>query len=286
METPFIGSAAVRAGRLTAYQLRTSCRPIYPDVYVSHPCEPSLKTRALGAWLWSEKRATLAGLAAAAAHGAQWIAEDTAVELLWRNQHPPAGIVTRNERFARDEAGWAWKLPVTTPARTAFDLGRHLDRAEAVARLDALMHATPFRADDVQLLARRYRGARGLKALRAVLPLVDGGAASPRETWLRLLLIDGGLPRPTTQLPAVTTSGRVVRMLDMGWKEYMVAVEYDGDQHRTDRRQYVKDMRVLSRLAAMGWIVVRVISGASGGPGTRHRRAGSTGSRRPWLPRH
>jgi very-short-patch-repair endonuclease len=32
----------------------------------------------------------------------------------------------------------------------------------------------------------------------------------------------------------------------------MVAIEYDGDQHRTDRRQYVKDIRryeMLERLA-------------------------------------
>ena len=46
--------------------------------------------------------------------------------------------------------------------------------------------------------------------------LRDGGAASPKETWLRLLFIDAGLPRPTTQIPAVREHGRLVRMLDMG----------------------------------------------------------------------
>ncbi len=84
-------------------------------------------------------------------------------------------------------------------------------------------------------LARRYPGARGLKSLRTALPLVDGGAASPRETALRLLLIDAGLPRPTTQIPVVEGRGRLVRVLDMGWEEFMVGAEYDGDQHRTDR---------------------------------------------------
>lgn len=148
---------------------------------------------------------------------------------------------------------------VTTRARTAFDLGRHLERDEAVARLDALMRASPFSEEDVLLLAKRYRGARGLKSLRTALPLVDGGAASPRETWLRLLYIDAGLPRPTTQIPIVEGRGRLVRMADMGWEDFMVVSEYDGDQHRTSRSQYTKDIRALRKARRLGWIVNQVI---------------------------
>jgi very-short-patch-repair endonuclease len=40
----------------------------------------------------------------------------------------------------------------------------------------------------------------------------------------------------------------------------MVAVEYDGDQHRVDRLQYAKDIRRLERLDRLGWLVVRVIA--------------------------
>jgi very-short-patch-repair endonuclease len=45
----------------------------------------------------------------------------------------------------------------------------------------------------------------------------------------------------------------------MGWPELMVAVEYDGDQHPPDRRQYVRDVRRLEQLNRLGWIVVRVV---------------------------
>jgi hypothetical protein len=148
---------------------------------------------------------------------------------------------------------------VTSVARTAFDLGRHLPRGQALARLDALMHVTPFSLEDVSVVAKRYRGARGLRRLGDVLPLVDGGAASPKESWLRLLLIDAGLPKPTTQIP-VNDGWRAVGLLDMGWEDYKVAVEYDGDQHRTDRRQFVKDINRLAQLADLGWIVVRVVA--------------------------
>ena len=150
-------------------------------------------------------------------------------------------------------------LPVTTPARTAFDLGRHLQRGQALARLDALMRATPFSIEDVQVLAKRYRGARGIRQLRELLPLVDGGAASPQETRLRLLFIDKGFPKPTTQIPVFDEWGQFVRTLDMGWEDFMVAAEYDGDQHRTHRGQYVKDLMVWPELARLGWDVVRVI---------------------------
>ena len=149
-------------------------------------------------------------------------------------------------------------IPVTTRARTAFDFGRHLERDEAVARLDALMWASPFSTEDVLILAKRHSGARGVRRIREVLPLVDGGADSPRETWLRLLFIDAGLPRPSTQIP-VFDGRRLVRTVDMGWEDFKVAAEYDGDQHRTNRKRYVQDLRALPHLQRLGWIVIRVI---------------------------
>jgi Protein of unknown function (DUF559) len=259
MRDVFLGSEAVRQGELSPYQLRSRFRSIYPDVYLAAYSTPSLRQRSEAAWLRSGRRGVLAGLAAAAWHGSDWIDDDVPVELIWRNPHPPIGIVTRNQRIRDDEVTRVAGLPVTTVVRTAYDLGRLLPRGVAIARLDALARASPFSIEDVRLLIRRRTGARGLRQLRAALPLVDGGAASPKETWLRLLLIDAGLPAPTTQIP-VHERWRLVAVLDMGWETYKVAVEYDGDQHRTSRQQYVKDHRRLRTLEAMGWIVVRVIA--------------------------
>jgi very-short-patch-repair endonuclease len=107
-------------------------------------------------------------------------------------------------------------------------------------------------------LAERYPGARGLKSLRIALPLVDRGAASPKETWLRLVFIDAGLPKPMTQRQ-VFDGHKLVRVLDMCWEEFMVGAEYDGDQHRTSRKQYAKDVQVKRKLARLGWNVTYVI---------------------------
>ncbi|MGE2814732.1 endonuclease domain-containing protein [Mycobacterium heidelbergense] len=259
MDDGFVGSEAVRQGRLSPYQLRTRFRAIYPDVYLAEGVTPTLRTRSTAAWLWSDRGGVLAGLAAAALHGSNWIDDDEPIELIWRNQHAPVGVITRNRRVEPDEITRVAGLSVTTLARTAFDLARRLPTNEAVARLDALMRATPFCIEDVGLLAKRYPRARGLRRLRATLPLVDPGAASPKETWLRLLLIGAGLPVPETQIP-VNENWRTVGVLDMGWEKYKVAAEYDGDQHRADRRQYVRDQWRLRNLERLGWIVVRVIA--------------------------
>ena len=89
---------------------------------------------------------------------------------------------------------------------------------------------------------------------------MDGGAQSPKETWLRLLLIDGGLPAPKTQIMVHNGDFYPLAYLDLGWEEFMVAVEYDGDHHRIDRRQYVKDIGRLKMLENRGWIVIRVVA--------------------------
>ena len=272
MSDVFIGSEAVLQGSLTPYQLRSRFRWIYPDVYLADYSLPSLRQRSEAAWLWSGRRGVVAGLAAAALHGSNWIDDDEHVELIWRNPHPPAGIITRSQQLDDDEITRVARVPVTTPARTAYDLGRLLPRGGAVARLDALKRASPFSVEDVLPLAKRYHGARGLRQLRAVLPLVDSGAASPKETWLRLLLINAGLPTPTTQIPVHENWG-LVGVLDMGWETYKLAVEYDGDHHRTNRRQYAKDQWRLRKLEALGWVVLRVIADDDPGDVVRRVRA-------------
>ena len=255
----FRGSEAVAEGQLTEWALRRWYRPIFRDVYVPKHHAVNVRDKAVGAWLWSKRRAVITGVAASAFHGAEWVDAEIPVELRLSFPRAPRGIIARNETLFNDEMTYIGDLPVTTPARTAFDLGRHLQRGQALARLDALMRATPFSIEDVQVLAKRYRGARGIRQLRELLPLVDGGAASPQETRLRLLFIDKGLPKPTTQIPVFDEWGQLVRTLDMGWEDFMVGAEYDGEQHRTHRGQYVKDLKVWPELARLGWDVVRVI---------------------------
>ncbi|OHV04257.1 hypothetical protein [Mycobacterium talmoniae] len=260
-EQPFLGSEALATRVLRQHQLRTRFRAVFPDVYVLRGPDLTVQQRAMAAWLWSHRQSVLAGLTAAAWQGSKWVDERLPIELICSNTRPPPGIRTSARHLEADEVGVVAGVPVTTPTRTAFDIGRRGTIGTAVAQLDALMRATGAKAPDIAELADRYRGARGLRQLETVLELTDPGAASPKETWLRLLLIRAGLPRPTTQIPVVGPDSGKTYYLDMGWEEVMVAVEYDGEQHRLDPWQYKNDVRRREEIDKLSWIVIRVLAG-------------------------
>lgn len=257
---PFIGSEAVANGLLRPHQLRSQFQRLFPDVYVARDQQPTLRERAVAAWLWSNRQGVLAGLTAAAWLGSKWVGDHLPAELIWSNLRPPRGVRTYDQTLLPDEFRILDGLPVTTPPRTAFDIGRRAPLDQAIARLDALVHATGGTVSEVLEVADRHSGARGVRQLEAALDLVDAGAESPKETWLRLLLIRAGLPRPITQIPVVTDAAEEY-FLDMGWPELMVAAEYDGEHHRLDRWQYARDLHRREALDRLGWIVIRVIAG-------------------------
>jgi very-short-patch-repair endonuclease len=261
MAEPFIGSEAVAAGTLTKSQLATRYRRLFSDVYVVRDVDLDAEVRAKAGWLWTGRRGVVAGFAAAALHGSRWADDVPVVELIHDNWRSPAGIQTHGDRIEEDEIKWVAGVPVTSPARTALDLGCWYPAITAVAGIDALARAIEIKAAEVELLASRYLGRRGVARAREAIELSDAGAQSPKESWLRVVLIQAGLPRPQTQIPVRNEFGNAIAYLDMGWEDVKVAVENDGEQHRSDRRQYSWDVRRLETLERLGWIVVRVLAG-------------------------
>src|SRR6185312_10960242 len=248
MGEPFIASEAVAAGLVSPYALRSRFAKIHPDVYVPTSTALTAGSRAQAAWLWSRRRGVVAGRSAAALHGTKWIDDRAPVELLYNYRRPPGGIHTWSDRLDEDEIRTIAGLPVTTPERTALDIACRYPVERAVAAIDALARATDLKVRGVEFFADGYPGRRGITRARTVLPLVDAGAESPRETWLRLLLIRAGFPTPQTQIP-LYEYGALIACLDMGWQDIKLAVEYEGDHHRTDQRQFHRDIRRAESLA-------------------------------------
>lgn len=260
MGKPFIGSEAVTSGRVTPYALRTGrFVAIHRDVYVAGDTEITAMVRAEAAWLWSRRRGVIAGQSAAALHGAKWVDGQAPAELIYQNRHAPTHVRTWAERIENDEITTVREMPVTTPARTAFDLACRYPISRSVAAIDALARATRLKVADAELIAERYKGHRNIRRARRALDLVDAGAQSPRETWLRLLTIGAGYPRPETQIPVYGQYGEPVAVVDMGWEDVKIALEYEGEHHRTDRRQLRRDIERYEALDAMGWITIRVM---------------------------
>jgi hypothetical protein len=258
MARPFIGTEAVASGGATPYALRSRFVAIHRDVFVPRDADITAAVRGEAAWLWSRRRGIVAGRSAAVLHGAKWIDAKAPAELIYPNRHPPKGIRTWADRIADDEVVMLRGIPVTAPARTALDLASRYPRDMAVGLIDALARATRLKMADVELLAERYKGRRGIRRALGALDLVDAGAESPRETWLRLLLVRAGFPRPRTQIPVRDAYGQLVAVLDMGWENVKIAANYEGDHHRTDRRRFNRDIRRAEAVAELGWIDVRV----------------------------
>ncbi|MFN8071832.1 MAG: DUF559 domain-containing protein [Mycobacterium sp.] len=257
MAEPFIGSEAMAQGMSWGALQRGHTR-VFRDVYVTAGTDLTAADRALCAWLWSRRRGVVAGFGASALHGSKWVDPSRTIDLYHDNRHRLKGLHSRGEALAESDICRVNDVPLTTPARTALDLACWYPPRNAVAAIDALARATEMKIVDLRLLAEASRGRRGIERARRVIGLVDAGAQSPKESWLRTVLNEAGLPRPQTQIPIRDQYGKAIAYLDMGWEHLKVAVEYDGDHHRTSRSQYSYDVRRSEMLARRGWIVIRV----------------------------
>lgn len=233
--------------------------PVLRGVHVSAATPLDHGTRARAALAAVRGRAALGGLSAAWAHGVPEAHPDEAVLMLAPRPAPRSreGVVVQQcaltaADVVRTRLGWA-----TTPARTVVDLLRTLPMPRALCTAEAVAHRSRTRVEDVLAQLERQRGARGLALARERVRLLDPRAESPRETALRLLLAEAGLPPCVPQHEVWDTGGAFVARLDLAWPDVLVAVEYDGDHHR-DRGQHSRDLARHNRLRALGWTVLQV----------------------------
>jgi hypothetical protein len=261
LEWPMRGWDAVAADLLSARELRRFYVPVYPAVHIPRGAELSAAQRAKAAWLWSSRRGVVAGLSAAAMLGSKWIEPDLPAELIHTNRRTPPMLTVHTDAVAACEIQRVNGMPVTTPARTAFDIGRRLELVAGVARVDALMNATDVKLRDIEAVAAAHPGVRGLTQLRRTLDLVDGGAESPWESRTRLLFVLNGFPPPQTQIPVVDEYGVLVAVVDMGWRDYLVGVDFEGAHHYTNPRQRHWDAERFTRLPELGWQDFKATSG-------------------------
>jgi hypothetical protein len=151
--------------------------------------------------------------------------------------------------------------PATSLERTAVDLARgvgtaQLDHRGRVVWVDALLRATGLAAVRARGALVPASGLRGLNEAGLVLRAARDGVDSPKETELRLLVVEAGFPEPRTQCP-VLLGGRTVARLDLGWPEHRVGLEYDGAVHR-ERRQHSRDLDRHNAIRTAGWTVLQV----------------------------
>ena len=260
-EGVFIGSHAVSEGRITRRHLLEGpyvrvLHGVYADVSV--PRDHLLRCRA--AALLMPAQAALGGRSAAAVLGAPapgWRDPVTVVlpaPLKWRG---PAGVRVHRTDLAREDVRDDGSgLRCSRAPRTAWDVAALEPTATAVGVLDAMLRAGLVGSSELTGLLRTRAGRFGSQRFRRALELADPRSESPPESAVRVACVLAGLPVPVPQYDVVE-GGRWLARVDMAWPAQRVVVEYEGEYH-FDGVQIVRDDARLARLAAAGWLVIRV----------------------------
>ena len=166
-----------------------------------------------------------------------------------------SGIHGGKRDLRKDEIWEVAGVRVTSPVRTACDLACRHGRRQALAVLDAFMRHCGLTQAAYRAILPRYRGRRGCTQLRELIQHADGRAESIRESWVRMEIIDAGLPVP--QLQAwVWLPGLGRRRLDMAYRGRRVAVEHDGEEPHSEDQDVESDEERRDALHQAGWHVI------------------------------
>lgn len=171
-------------------------------------------------------------------------------------------------------------LRVSTPASTWAMLAAELTVRELVIAGDAIVRAPrgdhgrkhpELRLATLDQLRRAIDAGRrvGIERLREAIEQIREGSASPLETDYRLIAAASGLPEPELDVEIRTPHGQLLGISDLVYRAQRVAVEVEGDHHRTDRAQWARDLEKYADYAREGWEVVRVAGSHIRGPSPR-----------------
>lgn len=159
-------------------------RRVVKGVYVDAAVADNRRTRALALGLAVPERRVVHGRTASWLYGVRVSSGHGLIETT-----DPRGL---HERDVTKVEG----VLVTTPVRTALDLGRTLNPDRGIATIDAfLRHGL---VQHGHLLAELPRFARhpGVRQLRELVARADGRAGSAAESLLRMRWLDARLPTP------------------------------------------------------------------------------------------
>lgn len=203
-------------------------------------------------------------------HPGRWMLSDDVDVVVATGTPRPRTRGVRAHRLAAGRAQ-AWTvdgIPVIDPVAAVFMCARSLTDDQVVTALDALATTSESypgrfagrpRFDTVVIANRLAEWGRfpGSGRVRRALASTRGGVESPKETETRLMIVSHGLPEPEIQVE-VSSDGVLVARLDLAYPALRIAIEYEGDGHRTDRDQWRRDIQRQRALEDLGWIVIRL----------------------------
>ena len=179
---------------------------------------------------------------------------------------PPRGRGVTGHRVTSVAVTLLDGLPVAAAPDVFCQLGAILSGRDLVAVGDSFVTGprvagarapSRCRIDDLRAAALTHRSKRGAARVAWALDRVRSGADSRPETWLRLLLIEAGLPEPELDVEVDVGSGLRLHP-DLAFSAGKIAFEYEGDGQRVSAWTWRRDIERRELFEAAGWRVIRV----------------------------
>lgn len=163
------------------------------------------------------------------------------------------GLVVSQETLDPSDIVEIDGIRVTTPLRTTFDCLRLLRGWDRLVVADAMTHDRLVSVDELRRYFASKRRLRNLRIGEALIDDIEPKSDSPMETRSRLILVEGGNPRPQAQVHVFSRTKVFIGRADLGYEELKIAIEYDGALHWEQR---CEDERRRDAMREAGWIVI------------------------------
>ncbi len=167
---------------------------------------------------------------------------------------PPGVYVHRTTTISEHDRAVLDGIPITSAARTVFDLASQATRAEVEAAYERGLIEGWFTRDNMIKMAKRLKGRRGIKQVRRLIDRDAPPSVTIQEAHRMLLELirASSLPHPKTEVPI----GRF--RADICWPEVKLIVEMDSSRWHSTPGRREHDSRRDAELAALGYLTIRV----------------------------
>lgn len=150
----------------------------------------------------------------------------------------------------REVDGWKALSPELALSTSATLLSL-TDLVIAIDGLYQRRFVTPGRLDHFL----HHHHGNGVRTARRALALASPRSESPRETYVRLMLELAGMPPLEVNISYGDEQGVIAR-IDLSWKRWKIAIEYDGRQHGLSLAQRERDVRRREQMERFGWVFI------------------------------
>ena len=225
---------------------------MHPEVWRHRDLVMTFPMRVAAARLALPEQAALTGISRLHLLGLDFVKSDDLHFVVEGDLHlaPPGIVLHRTVKLAPVAEG------SVTPAAAFISYCTHARVIDAIKVGDWLLNQGHASLTEIAELCDAAPWRDGVSETRVMLPHLDAGALSLKESETRAILTWAGLPRPAVNLRLVL-DGRVV-IGDLVFENHCVIVLYEGSQHQEDRDQYTSDVERYAAVRNSGHAYVQV----------------------------